>query len=73
MLRNLMAILKIARTQEGEHNVDDYIDGCGYIAIGGEIKEKRTELSSTLGEKQCQNNEIPIINEELMNILDSFS
>jgi hypothetical protein len=41
--------LKIARTQEGEANEDDDVDGCGYIAIGGEIKDKRKELSSTLG------------------------
>ena len=47
---NLMALLKIARTQEGTHNIDDYVDACGYSAIAGEIAEKRTELSSTLGE-----------------------
>ena len=38
---NLMAILKVARSQAGEHNVDDYIDACGYMAIAGEIKEKK--------------------------------
>ena len=45
----MMALLKVARTQEGEANEDDDVDGCGYIAIGGEIKDKRKELSSTLG------------------------
>ena len=51
---NLMALLKIARTQEGEHNLDDYIDACGYLAISGEIKDKRTELSATLGENNAK-------------------
>jgi hypothetical protein len=27
---NLMALLKIARTQAGSHNIDDYVDACGY-------------------------------------------
>ena len=45
----LMTLLKIARSQAGEHNIDDYIDGCGYQAIAGHIASKRTEISSTLG------------------------
>ena len=45
----LMTLLKIARSQAGEHNIDDYIDGCGYQAIAGEIANKRSELSSSLG------------------------
>ena len=51
---NMMALLKIARTQEGEHNEDDYVDACGYSAIAGEIATKRTELSSTLGENNVK-------------------
>jgi len=47
---NLMALLKIARTQAGKHNIDDYVDACGYSAIAGEIANKRTQLSTTLGE-----------------------
>ena len=35
----LMALLKIARTQCGEINPDDYIDICGYAAIAGELVE----------------------------------
>ena len=47
---NLMTLLKIARTQAGKHNLDDYIDACGYSAIAGEIAEARQILkSSTLG------------------------
>ena len=50
---NLMALLKIARTQEGEHNADDYVDACGYSAIAGEISGKR-QLSTTLGEVNAE-------------------
>lgn len=53
---NLMALLKIARTQAGEHNIDDYVDACGYVSISGEIAEKRKEqLSSTLGVNNAKN------------------
>ena len=46
----LMSLLKIARTQAGKHNLDDYIDACGYSAIAGEIAEARNSVkSSTLG------------------------
>jgi len=34
------ALLKIARTQSGNHNVDDYVDGAGYLALAGEIAER---------------------------------
>lgn len=33
----LMALLKIARMESGEHNDDDFIDGTGYLAIAGEL------------------------------------
>lgn len=33
----MMALLKISRTQLGDQNQDDYIDGSGYMAIAGEI------------------------------------
>ena len=35
----LMALLKLARTKEGEHNIDDYVDACGYSAIAGELND----------------------------------
>ena len=45
-----MTLLKLARTQAGKFNLDDYIDACGYAAIAGEIANKRQSLkSSTLG------------------------
>jgi|TARA_X000001382_G_scaffold26517_2_gene17016 hypothetical protein len=40
---NLMALLKIARTQAGQHNIDDYVDACGYSAIAGEIAQRKSE------------------------------
>ena len=47
---NMMALLKIARTQAGQHNEDDYVDAVGYCAISGEIANKRNSLkSATLG------------------------
>ena len=47
---NLMTLLKIARTQAGKFNLDDFIDSCGYSAIAGEIAFKRNNIkSSTLG------------------------
>ena len=46
----LMTLLKLARTQAGKFNLDDYIDACGYAAIAGEIANKRQSIkSSTLG------------------------
>ena len=51
---NLMILLKVARSQAGKHNVDDYVDTCGYASIAGEIAEKRTELSATLGENNAK-------------------
>ena len=33
----MMALLKIARTQAGAPNADDYVDGAGYLACAFEI------------------------------------
>jgi len=53
---NLMILLKVARSQAGQHNVDDYVDTCGYASIAGEIAEKRKDqLSSTLGVNNAKN------------------
>lgn len=38
----MMALLKISRTQLGDQNPDDYVDGAGYMAIAGEISERET-------------------------------
>ena len=34
---HMMVLLKVARTQSGALNPDDWIDGCGYMACAGEI------------------------------------
>jgi hypothetical protein len=33
----MMALLKVARTQLGDHNADDYVDAAGYVAIAQAI------------------------------------
>ena len=37
----MMAMMKLARTQSGAHNEDDYVDSCGYSACAGEIAGAR--------------------------------
>ena len=39
----MMALLKIARISENPQHMDSWVDGCGYLACGGEIagKEKK--------------------------------
>lgn len=39
----MMALLKIARTKEGDFNIDDFIDACGYIALAGQLASKEDE------------------------------
>ncbi len=33
----MMQLMKVARTQHGAFNLDDYVDGAGYSACAGEI------------------------------------
>jgi hypothetical protein len=40
----MMALLKVARTQLGSPNLDDYVDICGYAACAGEISTKDYNL-----------------------------
>lgn len=37
---NLMILMKIARNSSGVYKKDNWIDICGYAALGGEIQEK---------------------------------
>lgn len=39
----MMELSKIARRATGDHNVDNYIDACGYAAIAGAAAEQRDE------------------------------
>lgn len=34
----MMVLLKIARSQNGEMNLDDYVDAVGYAALAGEAR-----------------------------------
>lgn len=36
----MMALLKIARTKSGSHNLDDYVDLAGYAGVAAEIAER---------------------------------
>ena len=44
----MMALLKIARMKSNEGNRDNYVDGCGYLACGGELasREIKAELEA---------------------------
>lgn len=35
-----MTLLKVARIQSGQAKADNYVDGAGYLALAGEIREK---------------------------------
>lgn len=37
---NLMILMKVARNCTGVYKEDNWIDICGYAALGGEIQEK---------------------------------
>ena len=37
----MLALLKIARTQHGETNRDDYVDALGYIGLAGRIIDRQ--------------------------------
>lgn len=34
----MMALLKIARIDTGHGKADNWVDGCGYLACGGEVE-----------------------------------
>ena len=36
----MMVLLKIARVKTGDFNLDDYVDGAGYMACAGEIGKR---------------------------------
>lgn len=39
----LLSLFKIGRTQNGNHTNDNYIDGSAYMAIAGEIVNRKLE------------------------------
>lgn len=42
---HLMALLKIARTLAGGHNIDDYVDAAGYVGLAGGLAERDAALA----------------------------
>ena len=36
----MMSMLKMARMRQKDDNIDNYVDICGYMALGGEISQK---------------------------------
>jgi hypothetical protein len=36
----MMTLLKLARIKNGTDNLDNYIDGAGYLACGGELSQR---------------------------------
>ena len=38
----MMTLLKIARLKSNAQNIDSWIDGCGYLALGAELSEEAT-------------------------------
>jgi hypothetical protein len=43
---HMMVLMKVARTQTGNFNPDDYIDMAGYAGVGGEVAMRtRPQLS----------------------------
>jgi hypothetical protein len=45
---NMMALMKMARQFSGDLNLDDFIDGCGYLACAGEIASLQDEAQSRI-------------------------
>lgn len=39
---HMMAMLKMSRTKSGKPNIDDWIDGAGYMACAGEVATRET-------------------------------
>ena len=37
----MLALMKVGRTKTGKFSVDNYIDAAGYIALSGELKERK--------------------------------
>tara|TARA_B100001939_G_scaffold334642_1_gene335816 strand:+ start:60 stop:377 length:318 start_codon:yes stop_codon:yes gene_type:complete len=39
----LLSLFKVGRTQNGNHTDDNYVDGAAYMAIGGEIVNRKLQ------------------------------
>lgn len=54
---NMMILLKVARNASGKYKTDNWIDICGYAALGGEISFKNKEnCEPTISADNCNVN-----------------
>lgn len=51
---NMMILMKVARNSSGVYKDDNWIDICGYAALGGEIQDKYCETESVLVMKKIE-------------------
>jgi hypothetical protein len=42
-LPSALVLMKVARTRTGAHNLDDYLDACGYAGIAAELAAREAE------------------------------
>ena len=54
---NMMILMKVARNSSGVYKDDNWIDICGYAALGGEIQAKYDEPRKKMNLKGENNNE----------------
>jgi hypothetical protein len=44
----MMTLLKLARARSNPAHADNWIDGCGYLACGGEIADKENDAQAKM-------------------------
>lgn len=49
---NMMILMKVARNSSGVYKDDNWIDICGYAALGGEIQSKYEDFSKYMNKPE---------------------
>jgi hypothetical protein len=44
----MMTLLKLARAKANPAHADNWVDGCGYLACGGEIADKEKDMQAKM-------------------------
>jgi hypothetical protein len=44
----MMTLLKLARARSNPAHADNWVDGCGYLACGGEIADKENDAQAKM-------------------------
>jgi len=44
----MMTLLKLARAKSNPAHADNWIDGCGYLACGGEIADRENDMQAKM-------------------------